>query len=95
MYPDYVPITKYDEYDFEGRRPDMIYIHNPYDNNNYVTSVHPFFYSGNLKKFTDKLVYIPYFVLGEIDPENADAVEGIKHFCITQGVINADKVVVQ
>ena len=95
LYPDYVPITKYDEYDFEGRRPDMIYIHNPYDNNNYVTSVHPFFYSGNLKKFTDKLVYIPYFVLGEIDPENADAVEGIKHFCITQGVINADKVVVQ
>ncbi len=34
-------------------------------------------------------------MLGEIDPENADAVEGIKHFCITQGVINADKVVVQ
>lgn len=95
LYPDYVPITKYDEYDFEGRRPDMIYIHNPYDNNNYVTSVHPFFYSGNLKKFTDKLVYIPYFVLGEIDPENADAVEGMKHFCITQGVINADKVIVQ
>ncbi len=95
LYPDYVPITKYDEYDFEGRRPDMIYIHNPYDNNNYVTSVHPFFYSGNLKKFTDKLVYIPYFVLGEIDPENVDAVEGIKHFCITQGVINADKVIVQ
>lgn len=95
LYPDYVPITKYDEYDFEGRRPDMIYIHNPYDNNNYVTSVHPFFYSGNLKKFTDKLIYIPYFVLEEIDPENADAVEGIKHFCITQGVINADKVIVQ
>ena len=31
-YPDYVPITKYDEFDFELHRPDMVYIHNPYDN---------------------------------------------------------------
>ena len=95
LYPEYVPITKYDEYDFEGRRPDKIFIHNPYDNSNYVTSVHPFFYSGNLKKFTDELIYIPYFVLGEPDVENDEALEGMKHFCITQGVINADKVIVQ
>ena len=95
LYPEYVPITRYDGYDFESRRPDVIYIHNPYDNSNYVTSVHPFFYSGNLKKFTDKLVYIPYFILGEIDPGNKEAVKGIAHFCITQGVINADEVIVQ
>lgn len=60
LYPDYVPITRYDEYDFESRRPDKIFIHNSYDNSNYVTSVHPFFYSDNLKKFTDELIYIPY-----------------------------------
>jgi len=95
LYPEYVPVTRYDEYDFENRRPDMIFIHNPYDSSNYVTSVHPFFYSGNLKKFTDHLIYIPYFVLDEIDPDNEGAVEGVKHLCITQGVINADKVIVQ
>ncbi len=61
MYPDYVPITKYDEFDFAVHRPDMIYIHNPYDYANHVTSVHPFFYSDNLKKFTDCLIYIPYY----------------------------------
>lgn len=60
-YPEYVPIIKYEEYDFDARRPDMIFIHNPYDNANYVTSVHPFFYSENLKKFTDCLVYVPYY----------------------------------
>ena len=43
QYPNYVPITKYEDYDFENRRPDMIYIHNPYDSMNFVTSVHPFF----------------------------------------------------
>lgn len=95
LYPEYVSVTRYDEYDFENRRPDMIFIHNPYDNNNYVTSVHPFFYSENLKKFTDKLVYVPYFVLEEIDPENKEAVDSVKHFCITPGVVNADKVIVQ
>ena len=62
-YPDYVPIIKYEEFDFEAHRPDMIFIHNPYDNYNFVTSVHPFFYSENLKKFTDCLVYIPYYSL--------------------------------
>ncbi|MCH5261312.1 MAG: hypothetical protein J1F42_00200 [Lachnospiraceae bacterium] len=60
-YPDYVPVTHYNEYDFESRRPDMIFIHNPYDEFNHVTSVHPFFYSKNLKQYTDCLVYIPYY----------------------------------
>lgn len=95
LYPDYVPITKYDEYDLAERRPDMIFIHNPYDEGNFVTSVHPFYYAKNLKKYTEKLIYIPYFVLGEIDLNNKAAVEGMAHFCLTAGVINADKVIVQ
>ena len=59
-YPDYVPVTHYNNYDISKRRPDVIYIHNPYDDCNYVTSVDPRFYSRELKKYTDKLVYIPY-----------------------------------
>ena len=73
----------------------MIYIHNPYDGQNLVTSVHPAFYSDKLKQYTDCLVYIPYFVLGEIIPDNKEAVETMKHFCTTSGVVNADKVIVQ
>lgn len=95
LYPDDVPITRYEVFDFEKHRPDMIFIHNPYDDHNYVTSVHPFFYSGNLKKYTEKLIYIPYFVLGEIDPDNEYAVEGIKKFCIVPGVMKADQTIVQ
>lgn len=95
LYPNYVPITRYDEYDFEDRKPDVVFIHNPYDNSNYVTSVHPFFYSVNLKKFTNKLIYIPYFILREPDVDNEEALEKMKHFCITTGVINADQVIVQ
>lgn len=95
QYPDDVPVTKYEEYDFEKRRPDAIYIHNPYDSCNLVTSVPPFFFSENLKKYTDKLVYVPYFILGEIKPDEDDRIEGMKHFVTTPAVFNADKVVVQ
>lgn len=61
QFPDYVEVTGYEEYDFQERHPDMVFIHNPYDDHNYVTSVHPYFYSYHLKQFTDLLVYIPYF----------------------------------
>ncbi|MFG6332488.1 MAG: CDP-glycerol glycerophosphotransferase family protein [Lachnospiraceae bacterium] len=95
LYPEDVPVVPYDAYDFEGRHPDMIFIHNPYDDGNYVTSVHPFFYSKNLKQYTDDLIYIPYFVLREIDPSDHAAVSGMKHFCTAAGVWNADHVIVQ
>ena len=95
QYPAYVPVTDYRAYDFEKRRPDAIYIHNPYDGCNFVTSVHPFFYSKNLKRFTELLVYIPYFVIDEIKPEDQKAVEAMKHFCTSPGVVNADKIIVQ
>lgn len=94
-YPEDIEITHWQEYDFEERKPDVIYIHNPYDDWNLVTSVHPRFYSGNLKKYTENLVYVPYFVLDEITPDNEQAVESMKHFCFMPGIINADKVVVQ
>lgn len=95
QYPAYVPITRYDEFDLEACRPDVIYIHNPYDECNHVTSVHPYFYSKNLINFTDKLVYIPYFVLKEIEPDNQEAIDRMKHFCFTPGTIYANKVIVQ
>ncbi len=94
-YPKDVPVVWYEDYDFETRRPDMVFIHNPYDECNIVTSVHPFFYSKNLKKFTDKLVYVPYFILGEIDPENKQALKDIEKFCLVPGVAYADQVIVQ
>ena len=40
----------------------MIYVHNPYDGNNRVTSVAPQFYSAELRPHTDLLVYVPYYV---------------------------------
>ena len=96
-YPEYVPITYYKSYNFEERRPDMVFIHNPYDENNFVTSVHPFFYASNLNKYTDKLVYIPYFVLSEPNGEELsdEAKEKMRMFCIQPGVMQSHKTIVQ
>ncbi len=85
-YPEYVPIVHYDAYKLEEHRPDIIYIHNPYDGNNYVTSVDPRFYSGELKKYTDCLVYVPYYV---ISTNISDIMLNIPCF------YNTDKVVLQ
>ena len=86
-YPECVPVIDYREYDFELRQPDIIFIHNPYDGGNRVTSVHPFFYSKNLKKYAKTLVYVPYFVMaGNWIGEN---------LILTAGVVYADYVIVQ
>ncbi len=95
QYPKNVPITRYDKYDLEAHHPDIIYIHNPYDECNHVTSVHPHFYARNLRNYTDKLVYIPYFILREIEPDDQTAIDTMKHFCFTPGTIYAHQVIVQ
>lgn len=94
-YPKNIEVIDWQSYNFEERKPDVIYIHNPYDDWNLVTCVHPRFFSSNLKKYTEKLVYIPYFVLQEIEPDDQGTIDQMKHFIWTPGVINADKVIVQ
>ena len=95
LFPSYVPITHYNAYDFAKRHPDRIYIHNPYDEYNHVTSVHPFFYAKNLRQYTDDLVYIPYFILGEPDLKNPEALKGVENFALLPGVIQSHHTIVQ
>lgn len=85
-FPDYVPITPYHMYDLKNRHPEVIFIHNPYDEFNYVTSVHPSYYSSVIKAYTNLLVYIPYYITYGDVPE---------WHCTESGVINADLVIVQ
>lgn len=86
QFPDNVPVIDYRNYSIADRQPDVIFIHNPYDGGNLVTSVHPQFYSLELKKYTKMLVYIPYFVVSGEMPV---------HFCTASGVVCADKVILQ
>ncbi len=88
-FPDYVPVEDWRDYTLEQLkelRPDAIFIHNPYDANNFVTSIEAQYYSDRLKECTDCLVYVPYFVSGESVSRGT---------VITPGVMNADYVILE
>jgi len=86
-YPKNIQLIDFRKYNIEERHPDIIFIHNPYDSYNLVTSVHPDFYSERLRKLTDCLVYVPYFV--------GDGIYVGEHFCTVPGCLFAHKVIVQ
>lgn len=88
-FPQEVEITSYKNYDITEHHPDVVIIHNPYDDSNRVTSIHPDYYSERLKKYTGMLVYVPYFVI-PLEPREKE-----KNFVLQKGVINADYVFVQ
>ena len=67
-------------------QPDVIYINNPYDGCNVVTSVPSSLYSKELKKHTKKLIYVPYFAM------KGNSISF--HFVNMPGVKNADEVIV-
>lgn len=101
LFPKDVPVLDWNDYPFEKLKswhPDVIFIHNPYDNYNAVTSIDKQYYSSNLKKCTDRLVYIPYFVLKESKlgySGNTNEEDKIANFILAPGVINADYTIVQ
>ena len=94
-YPKNIEVVDYRNYNLEERHPDAIYIHYPYDEWNTVTCVPERYCARNLRNHTEQLVYIPYFVLGEIEPDDQKEIDTMKHFCFTPGVIYAHKVIVQ
>ena len=73
-------------------------MNSPYDEYNPVFSIESAFYSRNLKRFTGKLIYIPWFVTDEIDPENPEdgkAFYNMRYYVTVPGVFHADYTIVQ
>lgn len=58
----YAEITDYKTWSPILERPDVVFIHNPYDDCNLVTRISERFFSSELVKYTPHLVYIPYYV---------------------------------
>lgn len=94
-YPEYVPVIDYQEFDLALHHPDMIFIQNPYDEWNSVTSIPKEFYSSVIRNYTESLIYIPYFQVEEFKKENEREYWNMNYYCTVPGVVNADKVIVQ
>ncbi|RJX36951.1 hypothetical protein D3P09_25960 [Paenibacillus pinisoli] len=85
-FPEHLKTIPFELYDFENREPDIIYIHNPFDHYNKLTVVNPRFYSENLAKYTEMLVYVPYYVAGSTEKPGIDFLPSFN---------NMDKIIVQ
>lgn len=62
-FPQEVGCIHYDNYSEEEQYPDIIVIHNPYDDTNNLTRVPERFYASNLVNCTARLVYAPYYTM--------------------------------
>ncbi len=71
-YDKSLKLVDYKAFDLATQEPDIIYIHNIYDDYNMVTTVLPMFYTENLKKYTDMLVYSPYCIPNFLKPYMED-----------------------
>lgn len=83
------------QFDMELHHPDIIYIQNPFDNENKAIGINRRYYSDRLKHCTDKLVYIQSFELEEFNEFNEREYKNMESFCTVPGVINADEIYVQ
>lgn len=90
-----VNILHYDNCNLSLICPDVIYINNPYDEFNMSSSVPQYYYAKNLKKYTEQLVYVPFFKSMEFEKSNYPCWYNMQYYCTVPGVVIADEVWVQ
>ena len=97
-FPKGYEIVDYNCYDFSVELPDCIVINSPYDEFNPVWTVDSAFYGREMKKYTKKLVYIPWFVTDEINPkdeEDGKAFTNMEYYVTVPGLFHSDLTIVQ
>ena len=91
----YVPVTGFDQYDYYGKNPDIVYFDTPYDLYDAHLAVHPMFFTDKIRQFAKKMIYVSCILVDEYDEEDLKA-KKMMEFCInTPGVERADEVIVQ
>lgn len=85
-FPEKAEVVSYEDILQDDFYADIAIYHNPYDDANKLTQVDERFFSSQLHRYADTLVYMPYYVLAS-KPEVS--------FILLPGVKNADYVVLQ
>ena len=68
-YPDDIGIISWQGNQVDEIDPDVIFIHNPYDGINLLTSIHPDYYTDKLVCKDRVVIYVPYYVSYTDDEE--------------------------
>lgn len=91
-YPDGIVLTPIETIDFNNTHFDRIYIQNPYDEYSDGTQVADAYLSKQISKYTDELIYVPFFRMNEFD-ENDLAVRIMSYYLELPALVRADKIV--
>ncbi len=94
-YPEDIRLTDHQDYDIASAHPDVIYTQNAYDAYNYTYILPPAYFTSELKKHTEQLVYVPYFKLGGYEPEDQKLRQTTRYFVKIPGLMHADKVLLE
>lgn len=86
LTPAGIPNTHYDMYSFEEDLPDIVFYNQPYDGVNI-----PKFQSDNVRKYTDYMVYIPYYMA----PINVQGDRFEKNYTGLASILNCDIFIAQ
>ena len=93
MNPDH--IMEYTDYDPSLHVPDKIYIQFPYDGENPCLTIPRQFYSAELRKYTDELIYIPIGNTSEFTEKDSTDQYTLSCHTSTPGAIYSDRIYVQ
>ena len=93
MNPDH--IMEYTDYDPSLHVPDKIYMQFPYDGENPCLTIPRQFYSAELRKYTDELIYIPIGNTSEFTEKDSTDQYTLSCHTSTPGAIYSDRIYVQ
>ena len=94
-YPKDLKLLDYRKNDIRHMHPDVIYTQNAYDRYNYTYVLSPEFFTSELKKYTEELVYVPYFRIGAFNWDDEKLIKTADYFVKIPGVVHADRVLVE
>lgn len=72
--------------------PDEIYIQDPYDGENPLLTIPPQYYAENLRRYTDRLIFVQFGKTADFGPEDVTDQVNMKHYVTSPGVVYSDEV---
>lgn len=94
-YPSEIGAQDYSSFDVASLHPDVIYIQDASDGQDFARRLDKRFYTGALKLYTDDLVYIPYNIEIEPDLSQQDQLDKLAKSVLVSGLNNVDTIIVQ
>ena len=93
-FPPELSLMTAESYDFGKRCPDVIYTPYPFDGSHAGMDVPESFYSENLLRVTDELVYVPCFEFPDPAPEDGKALYNLNILIEQPAAVFSDRIVV-